>query len=54
MFNSIVRRNFVQPKDDAIAKMSAARQEKEQPKEGAVLFDTHGAYLDTPVMWQKN
>ena len=22
--------------------------EKEQPKEGTVLFDTHGAYLDAP------
>ena len=30
-------------------KMSAVhRGKKEQPKEGTVLFDTHGAYLDAP------
>lgn len=49
LFNSIVRRNFVQPKDASIAK--DARQtpgEQELPKEGSVLFDTHGAYLDSP------
>ena len=44
LFNSIVRRNFVQPKDDAIAKdVRRTPGEKEQPKEGIVLFDTHGA-----------
>ena len=49
LFNSIVRRNFVQPKDDAIAKdVRRTPGEKEQPKEGTVLFDTHGAYLDSP------
>ena len=49
LFNSIVRRNFVQPKDDAIAKdVRRTPGEKEQPKEGTVLFDTHGAYLDAP------
>ena len=49
LFNSIVRRNFVQPKDDAIAKdVRRTPGEKEQPKEGIVLFDTHGAYLDAP------
>ena len=49
LFNSIVRRNFVQPKDAAIAKdVRRTPGEKEQPKEGTVLFDTHGAYLDAP------
>ena len=49
LFNSIVRRNFVQPKDDVIAKdVRRTPGEKEQPKEGTVLFDTHGAYLDAP------
>mgnify|MGYP002236990560 FL=1 len=50
LFNSIVRRNFVQPKDDAIAKECPPqhRGKREQPKEGTVLFDTHGAYLDAP------
>lgn len=49
LFNSIVRRNFVQPKDDAISKDARRTPgEQEQPKEGNVLFDTHGAYLDSP------
>ena len=35
--------------DDAIAKdVRRTPGEKEQPKEGTVLFDTHGAYLDAP------
>lgn len=38
LFNSIVRRNFVQPKDASIAKDIRR----------TVLFDTHGAYLDSP------
>ena len=39
----------MQPKDDAIAKdVRRTPGEKEQPKEGTVLFDTHGAYLDAP------
>lgn len=49
LFNSIVRRNFVQPHDDAITKdVRRTAQEKETPKEGNTLFDTHGAYLDAP------
>lgn len=50
LFNSIVRRNFVQPKDASIAKdiRRIPGASKEQPKEGTVLFDTHGAYLDSP------
>ncbi len=49
LFNSIVRRNFVQPQDASIAKdVRRTPGEKEQPKEGTVLFDTHGAYLDSP------
>lgn len=35
LFNSIVRRNFIQPGDTT-------------KTEGNVLFDTHGAYLDSP------
>lgn len=49
LFNSIVRRNFVQPADVSIAKdVRRTPGEKELPKEGTVLFDTHGAYLDSP------
>lgn len=49
LFNSIVRRNFVQPKDASITKdVRRIPGEKELPKEGTVLFDTHGAYLDSP------
>lgn len=49
LFNSIVRRNFVQPKDASITKdVRRTPGEKELPKEGIVLFDTHGAYLDSP------
>lgn len=49
LFNSIVRRNFVQPKDASITKdVRRTPGEKELPKEGTILFDTHGAYLDSP------
>lgn len=49
LFNSIVRRNFVQPQDASITKdIRRTPGEKEQLKEGTVLFDTHGAYLDSP------
>ena len=45
LFNSIVRRNFVQPQDASIAKdVRRTPGETKQPKEGTVLFDTHGAY----------
>jgi pectinesterase len=49
LFNSIVRRNFRRPNDEAIAK--DARNEAGTSKdetEGTVLYDTHGAYLDSP------
>ena len=49
LFNSIVRRNFVQPEDASIATDARrAPGEQELPKEGNVLYDTHGAYLDSP------
>ncbi len=49
LFNAIVRRNFVRPQDDAIAKDERKDAGKdEQPVEGDVLYDTHGAYLDSP------
>lgn len=52
LFNSIVRRNFVQPKDASIAKdirrTPGEKEQKERPTEGTVLYDTHGAYLDSP------
>jgi pectinesterase len=49
LFNSIVRRNFRRPNDEAIAK--DARNEagtSKNEEEGTVLYDTHGAYLDSP------
>jgi pectinesterase len=49
LFNSIVRRNFRRPNDEAIAK--DARNEagtSKNEEEGSVLYDTHGAYLDSP------
>lgn len=49
LFNAIVRRNFVRPQDESISK--DARKvpgETPEPEEGSVLFDTHGAYLDSP------
>lgn len=49
LFNSIVRRNFVQPEDASIATDARrAPGEQELPKEVNVLYDTHGAYLDSP------
>lgn len=49
LFNSIVRRNFVASQDSAIAKDARLTPgEKELPKEGSVLFDTHGDYLKSP------
>ena len=49
LFNSIVRRNFVQQEDASIATDARrAPGEQELPKEGNVLYDTHGAYLDSP------
>lgn len=49
LFNSIVRRNFIRPQDKDINK--DARKvpgEEALPVEGNTLFDTHGAYLDSP------
>lgn len=49
LFNSIVRRNFVKPHDASIS--TDKRHDAgtvEQPEEGSTLFDTHGAYLDSP------
>ncbi len=49
LFSSIARRNFVRPQDASIAK----DERKEPgasilPVEGDTLYDTHGAYLDSP------
>ncbi|WP_321518050.1 pectinesterase family protein [uncultured Bacteroides sp.] len=49
LFNSIVRRNFIRPQDKDMNK--DARKvpgEESLPAEGKTLFDTHGAYLDSP------
>ncbi|WP_321333016.1 pectinesterase family protein [uncultured Bacteroides sp.] len=49
LFNSIVRRNFVRPQDEEM--VADARKTPGQevlPRESNVLFDTHGAYLDSP------
>lgn len=50
LFNSIVRRNFIRPKDDAIARdlRLTPGEKKDAEKEGTILFDTHGAYLESP------
>ena len=49
LFNSIVRRNFIRPQDKDMNK--DARKvpgEEALPVEGNTLFDTHGAYLESP------
>ena len=47
LMNAIVRRNFIAPKDPLAS--DDARREKAEPEvEGDTLFDTHGAYLDSP------
>ncbi|MFV0588988.1 pectinesterase family protein [Bacteroides reticulotermitis] len=49
LFNSIVRRNFVRASDESISKDARKEPGKESlPTEGTQLFDTHGAYLDSP------
>ncbi|WP_321479272.1 pectinesterase family protein [uncultured Bacteroides sp.] len=49
LFNSIVRRNFIRPQDAEMTKDARKTPSKENLlKEGNVLFDTHGAYLDSP------
>lgn len=49
LMNAIVRRNFVAPKSPT-ASTDAHRSTGEQKKttEGDTLYDTHGAYLDSP------
>ncbi len=49
LFNAIVRRNFVCPQDATIAQDERKDAGKDvKPAEGDVLYDTHGAYLDSP------
>ena len=49
LFNSIVRRNFIRPQDKDINKDTRkVPGEEALPVEGKILFDTHGAYLDSP------
>ncbi len=49
LFNAIVRRNFVQPLDPAAANDARKDANAEaKPAEGTTLYDTHGAYLDSP------
>ena len=49
LFNSIVRRNFISP-DDKDMKIDARKEPgaATKPVEGNVLYDTHGAYLESP------
>lgn len=47
--NAIVRRNFVRPLDESISKDTRHDAgEVNQPEEGDTLYDTHGAYLESP------
>lgn len=49
LFNSIVRRNFIRPFDNAIGKdVRKTPGEEALPQEGDTLYDTHGAYLESP------
>lgn len=49
LFNSIVRRNFIAPQDTTIAKDHGIDPHKAAVQvEGKVLYDTHGAYLESP------
>ncbi|MBP1613135.1 MAG: pectin esterase [Bacteroidetes bacterium] len=49
LFNSIVRRNFVRPQDEEINKDTRKVPGQDVlPQEGEKLFDTHGAYLESP------
>lgn len=47
LMNAIVRRNFIAPKDP-LASDDVRREKAEVEVEGDTLFDTHGAYLDSP------
>ena len=47
--NAIVRRNFVRPLDESISKDTRHDAgEVKQPQEGDTLYDTHGAYIESP------
>ena len=47
--NAIVRRNFVRPLDASITKDTRHDAGETEPvQEGDTLFDTHGAYLESP------
>ena len=47
--NAIVRRNFVRPLDESISKDTRYDAgEVKQPQEGDTLYDTHGAYIESP------
>lgn len=49
LFNSIVRRNFIRPLDkDMRNDVRKIPGEEALPQEGDTLYDTHGAYLDSP------
>ena len=49
LFNSIVRRNFIRPQDKEMNNDARKEPGKEPVAvEGNTLFDTHGAYLDSP------
>ncbi len=47
LFNSIVRRNF-RNNENAVAEDDFRRDKLVEAKEGDVLIDTHGKYLDSP------
>lgn len=47
LFNSIVRRNF-RVNENAVAEDDFRRDKLAEAKEGNVLIDTHGKYLDSP------
>ena len=49
LMNAIVRRNFIAPKDPTVSEDARPDASKSKEKvEGDTLYDTHGAYLDSP------
>lgn len=55
LFNSIVRRNFVQPKDDAIAKDVRRTPGKRNNRKRELFYSIRMAPIwMLPAMWQKN
>ena len=55
LFNSIVRRNFVQPKDDAIAKDVRRTPGKRNNRKKELFYSIRMAPIwMLPAMWQKN